>query len=159
MDKAQRINSVTEIQNAIKEALEKNVYFKRAKITVLSENAADISFQIKNSIGKLGIVCVVQTPTFQFLGKDDEGHPVWEMPAATVVVSEIPTVNRSRAGSSTALDAALNAAESIHELGGEVVLERIDQMENNGVVSVFVSFKTAARFTYFRNDLCDPSAR
>lgn len=159
MDQVQRINSIIQIQDAIKEALEQNVYFKKSKIAVVSENAADISFQIKNSLGKLGVICVVQTPDFNFLGKDDEGHPVWEMPSATVVISEIPTINRSRAGASTALDAALIAAESIHELGGTVVLERINQVENNGVVSVFVSFKTAARFTYFRNDLCTNSTR
>jgi len=153
MDVTQRINSIQEIQDAIKQQLEKNVYFANAKIQVVSENAAQIDFIIKNAIGKLGIVCVVQTPTFDFIGKDEDGHPVWSMPEATIVVSEIPTINRARAGASTALDAALQAAESLNELGSNIVLKSINQVENQGVVSVFVTFETSARFKYFRNDL------
>jgi hypothetical protein len=153
MEVTQRINSIQEVQDAIKNALEQNVYFKKSQIQVLSENSAQIDFMIKNAIGKLGIVCVVQTPTFEIIGKDEDGHPVWNMPEATVVVSEIPTINRARAGASTALDAALIAAESLNELGSSIVLKQIYQMENQGVVSVFVTFETNAHFTYFRNDL------
>lgn len=149
----QKVNSVQEIQDAIKEALMQNVYFRAAKIEVLTENAAQIDYLIKNAIGKLGIVCVVQTPAFDFIGKDDDGHPVWEMPEASIVISEIPTTNRSRAGASTALDAALQAAESLNELGEGISLEEIRQVENQGIVSVFVTFKTTARFTYARQDL------
>lgn len=153
MDIVQRISSIQEVQEAIKEALEANVYFKRHSIPVLCENSAQIDYLIKNAIGKLGIVCVVQTPTFDYMGKAEDGHPVWEMPEASIVVSEIPTTNRSRAGASTALDAALNAAEAINELGDSVSLETIYQMENQGVVSVFVTFKTCSRFCYERQDL------
>lgn len=149
----QKVNSVQEIQDAIKEALMQNVYFRAAKIEVLTENAAQIDFLIKNAIGKLGIVCVVQTPAFDFIGKDDDGHPVWEMPEASIVISEIPTTNRSRAGASTALDAALQAAESLNELGEGISLEEIRQVENQGIVSVFVTFKTVCRFCYQRQDL------
>ena len=153
MDIVQRIESIMDVQEAIKKVLEENVYFKKTQIPVLCENAAQIDFLIKSAIGKLGIVCVVQTPTFNFMGKDEDGHPVWEMPEASIVISEISTVNRARAGSSTALDAALQAAEAINEVGGTLVLNKINQIENSGVVSVFVSLKTSARFTYFRNDL------
>lgn len=153
MNIIQRVNSISEIQDAIKEALMQNVYFRAAKIEVISENAAQIDFLIKNAIGKLGIVCVVQTPAFDYIGKDDDGHPVWEMPEASIVISEIPTTNRSRAGASTALDAALQAAESLNELGSEVCLSEIRQVENQGIVSVFVTFKTAARFTYGKETL------
>lgn len=149
----QKVNSVQEIQDAIKEALMQNVYFRAAKIEVLTENAAQIDYLIKNAIGKLGIVCVVQTPAFDFIGKDDDGHPVWEMPEASIVISEMPTTNRSRAGASTALDAALQAAESLNELGEGISLEEIRQVENQGIVSVFVTFKTCSRFCYARQDL------
>lgn len=153
MNIVQKINSIQEVQDAIKEALMQNVYFRAAKIEVLTENAAQIDFLIKNAIGKLGIVCVVQTPAFDFIGKDDDGHPVWEMPEASIVISEIPTTNRSRAGASTALDAALQAAESLNELGEGISLEEIRQVENQGIVSVFVTFKTTARFTYARENI------
>lgn len=153
MNIVQKINSVMEVQEAIKEALENNVYFKAAKIEVVPENAAQIDFIIKNALGKLGVICVIQTPAFDFLGKGDDGHPVWEMPEASLVISEIPTVNRSRAGSSTALDAALQAAESINELGEAITLEQIRQVENQGVVSVFVTFKTSCRFGYAKQSI------
>lgn len=153
MEIKQTINSVQEVQEAIKTALEENVFFKSHKIQVICENAAQIDYLIKNAIGKLGIVCVVQTPTFDFIGKDKDGHPIWEMPEASIVISEIPTVNRGRAGSSSALDAALNAAEAINELGDAVSLEQIYQMENQGVVSVFVTFKTSAQFCYAKQEL------
>lgn len=153
MDIVQRINSINEIQDAIKEALEKNVYFAKSKIQVVTENSAQIDYMIKNAIGKLGIVCVVQTPKLDFYGKDEDGHPVWQITEATVVVSEIPTVNRGRADASTALDAALIAAETLNELGDAISLNSINQMENQGVVSVFLSFKTTAHFTYARTDV------
>ena len=153
MNIVQKINSIQEIQDAIKDALLQNVYFRAAKIEVLTENAAQIDYLIKNAIGKLGIVCVVQTPALDFIGKGDDGHPVWEMPEASIVISEIPTTNRSRAGASTALDAALQAAESLNELGCDVCLSEIRQVENQGIVSVFLTFKTSARFTYEKQTL------
>ena len=155
MDKPQRINSIQEIQDALKEAIEKNVYFAKTKIPVISENSAQIEFTIKNALGKLGVVCVVQTPRLKFFGKADDCHPVWELTEATIVVSEIPTTNRSRADSSTALDAALQAAEALHEIGSGIVLGDIYQTENQGVVSVFLTVKLAVRFCYFRSDLVD----
>ena len=153
MEVIQKIHSIQEVQDAIKEQVENNVFFKRASIPVITENSAQIDFLIKNAIGKLGVVCVVQTPTFEFYGKDEKGHPVWNMPEATLVISEIPTVNRARAGSGTALDAALQAAEALNELGSGIVLKNIYQMENQGVVSVFVTFETSAHFCYERKDL------
>lgn len=153
MEIIQKIHSIQEIQDAIKAQIEQNVFFKRASIPVLTENSAQIEFLIKSAIGKLGIVCVVQTPTFEYYGKDEEGHPVWTMPEATLVISEIPTTNRSRAGAGTALDAALQAAESLNELGSGIVLKQIYQMETQGVVSVFVTFETSAHFCYDRKDL------
>lgn len=152
MEVIQKINSIQEVQDAFKEQLEQNVFFKTASIPVLTENSAQIEFLIKSAIGKLGIVCVVQTPTFDFYGKTSDGHPVWQLSEVTIAVSEIPTVNRARAGASTALDAALQAAESINELGSDVVLQRINQIENQGIVSVFVTFKTSAHFCYERQE-------
>lgn len=155
MEITQKINSIQEIQDSLKEALEKNVYFAASKIPVVCENSAQIEYMIKNSLGKIGAICVVQTPTLEYFGKDEDGHPVWTLPEATIVVSEIPTTNRSRAGSSTALDAALQAAEALNELGSGILLKQIYQVENQGVVSVFLTFETSVHFGYFRNDLVD----
>ena len=153
MEIIQKINSIQEVQDAIVNKLKENVFYSRASIPVFSENSAQIEYLIKNAISKLGVCCVVQTPTLDFYGKDKDGHPVWQIPEFTIVISEIPTTNRSRAGASTALDAALIAAETVNELGSEIALNSINQMENNGVISVFVSFKSSILFGYARTDL------
>lgn len=153
MEIIQKINSIQEVQDAIVNKLKENVFYSRASIPVFSENSAQIEFLIKNAISKLGVCCVVQTPTLDFYGKDKDGHPVWQIPEFTIVISEIPTTNRSRAGASTALDAALIAAETVNELGSEIALNSINQLENNGVISVFVSFKSSILFGYKRKDL------
>lgn len=153
MEIIQKINSIQEVQDAIVNKLKENVFYSRASIPVFSENSAQIEYLIKNAISKLGVCCVVQTPTLDFYGKDKDGHPVWQIPEFTIVISEIPTTNRSRAGASTALDAALIAAETVNELGSEIALNSINQLENNGVISVFVSFKSSILFGYTRNDL------
>lgn len=153
MEIIQKINSIQEVQDAIVNKLKENVFYSRTSIPVFSENSAQIEYLIKNAISKLGVCCVVQTPTLEFYGKDKDGHPVWQIPEFSIVISEIPTTNRSRAGASTALDAALIAAETVNELGSEIALNSINQMENNGVISVFVSFKSSILFGYARNDL------
>lgn len=153
MEIIQKINSIQEVQDAIVNKLKENVFYSRASIPVFSENSAQIEYLIKNAISKLGVCCVVQTPTLDFYGKDKDGHPVWQIPEFTIVISEIPTTNRSRAGASTALDAALIAAETVNELGSEIALNSINQLENNGVISVFVSFKASILFGYKRKDL------
>ena len=153
MEIIQKINSIQEVQDAIVNTLKENVFYNKASIPVFSENSAQIEYLIKNAISKLGVCCVVQTPTLDFYGKDKDGHPVWQIPEFTIVISEIPTTNRSRAGASTALDAALIAAETVNELGSEIALNSINQMENNGVISVFVSFKSSILFGYARTDL------
>lgn len=153
MEIIQKINSIQEVQDAIVNRLKENVFYNKASIPVFSENSAQIEYLIKNAISKLGVCCVVQTPTLEFYGKDKDGHPVWQIPEFTIVISEIPTTNRSRAGASTALDAALIAAETVNELGSEIALNSINQMENNGVISVFVSFKSSILFGYARTDL------
>lgn len=150
---AQKINSIQEVQDAIVNALKENVFFAKAQISVFSENSAQIDFLIKNAISKLGVCCVVQTPTLDFYGKDKDGHPVWQIPEFSIVISEIPTINRARAGAATALDAALNGAETINELGSEVALGSINQMENNGIISVFVSFKSSILFGYTKHNV------
>ena len=153
MEIIQKINSIQEVQDAIVNKLKENVFYSRASIPVFSENSAQIEYLIKNAISKLGVCCVVQTPTLDFYGKDKDGHPVWQIPEFTIVISEIPTTNRSRAGASTALDAALIAAETVNELESEIALNSINHMENNGVISVFVSFKSSILFGYARTDL------
>lgn len=153
MKHVQTINSILEIQNAVVDALKQNVFFAKSKIELLSENAMDIDFQISKAIGGLGIVGVVQTPHLEFVGKDDDGHPVWQISEFQIVFTEIPTTNRSRADASTALDAALIAAETVNEEIPDATLVDIIQSDVQGMVNVVAQFKVSVQFGYKRTEL------
>ena len=150
IQEAQRINGILDIQNAVVSSITSNTYFARAKIPVIPENALDIVTQIRSSLGKLGIVGMVMTPRMQFQGKDKLGHPVWRLEEIQAAFAEIPTTNRGRANASTALDAALEAAESLHEAG--LLLKDIQQTERAGYVIVTVTCTASAYFCYQRVD-------
>lgn len=153
MTHIQRINSIMEVQQAVADALKKNVYFTRAGIEILCENALDIDFTINKAISSLGIVGVIQTPHFEFYGLDNDRHPVWVIQEFQMVFSEIPVTNRSRAGASTALDAALIAAETVNDEIPGCSLVDIIQTDVQNIVSVVATFKCSVQFGYARHEL------
>ena len=154
--KAQAVDGILEIQKAVADAMLANTYFAKARIQILPENVLDIVTQVRSAIGKLGIVGMVMTPHLAFQGKDRLGHPVWRMEEIHVTFTEIPTTNRGRAGASTALDAALVAAESLNEAG--LLLKDIQQTEQAGYVIVTVTCQASAYFGYRRVDKDTASA-
>lgn len=148
----QKINSITEIQQAIKDVLTENTYFAKHGCNILIENQKDIEYQIKNSIGKIGIVGCVVTPTLTFNGdyiSEDGRQPFWKMDACSVVFIETPTLNRERANYCTALDAALQAAESFAGLLA-FNLEDITQSASQGTITVTLRLKTDAIFRFVK---------
>lgn len=143
------ITSISEIQNAVKTELEKNTYFVEHGCNILIENAKDIEFQIKNAMGGLGIVATVATPTLTYRGdySDTEGKsPYWEVTSLNVVIVENPTLNRGRANYTTALDAALQVAETLNPIP-EICNSTISQSTNGGLVVVSVALKTNIVFS------------
>lgn len=151
----QTVNSILDVQQAVADAILENTFYARSKIQVIPENALDIVTMIKRELGKLGIVGMVMTPRMEFAGKGPSGHPVWRMEEIQVVFTEIPTVNRGRAGASTALDAALIAAESLNEAG--LQLQSIEQGEEAGYIVVTVTCSAHAFFCYRRVDVDTPT--
>lgn len=138
------ITSISELQLAVKAELEKNTYFVTHGCNILIENAKDIEFQIKNAMGSLGIVATVATPTLTYRGdySDSEGKsPYWEITSLNVVIVENPTLNRGRANYTTALDAALQVAETLNCIP-EICNSTITQSTNGGLVVVSVTLKT-----------------
>jgi hypothetical protein len=148
------IKSISDIQLAVKAELEKNTYFVVHGCDILIENAKDIEFQIKNAMGSCGIVATVATPSLTYRGDYSDGSeksPYWEMNSMNVVIVENPTLNRGRANYTTALDAALQVAETLNCLPN-ICNSTITQSTNGGLVVVSVAFKTNVVFALERTE-------
>ena len=143
------INTISEVQNAIADKLQENVYFVQHNVPILVENSKTIDFDIKNSIGKIGVCATVSTPSLTFQGHyGAENHPpFWTMESAQVVVVENPILNRGRANYATALDTALQIAQTLNT-SFNFGLTSIQQTSEQGLVVVTVSFKTNVVFRY-----------
>lgn len=143
------INTISEVQNAIADKLQENVYFVQHNVPILVENSKTIDFDIKNSIGKIGVCATVATPSLTFQGHyGAENHPpFWTMESAQVVVVENPILNRGRANYATALDTALQIAQTLNT-SFNFGLTSIQQTSEQGLVVVTVSFKTNVAFRY-----------
>lgn len=83
------------------------------KVTFFSENQRDIDFQLKNALGRQGIVGIIMTPTAQYCGNYQDDSVVWDLRNFTVQIVENPTVNRAIPTSITALDAAVRATDRL----------------------------------------------
>lgn len=146
------IKSISDIQLAVKAELEKNTYFVTHGCDILIENAKDIDFQIKNAMTACGIAATVATPSLTYGGDYSDGtnrSPYWEMTSMNVVIVENPTLNRGRANYTTALDAALQVAETLNPIV-DMCNATISQSTNGGLVVVSVSFKTNIVFSLER---------
>lgn len=148
------ITSISDIQIAVKAELEKNTYFITHGCDILIENAKEIEYQIKNAMGACGIVATVATPSLTYRG-DYSGingkQPYWEVNSLNVVIVENPTLNRGRANYTTALDAALQVAETLNSIP-EILNASITQTTNGGLVVVSVSLKTNIVFGLVKED-------
>lgn len=67
-------------------------------IAIVEENLKDIDYQIKNALGKQGIVGVVMTPKAQFIGNYEAREIAWQCDCEIEIV-ENPMVNRGKPGS------------------------------------------------------------
>lgn len=143
------INTISEVQDAIADKLQENVYFIQHNVPILVENSKTIDFDIKNSIGKIGVCATVSTPSLTFQGKygDENTPPFWTMESAQVVVVENPILNRGRANYATALDTALQIAQTLNT-SFNFGLTSIQQTSEQGLVIVTISFKTNVVFRY-----------
>lgn len=146
----EKIESISDIQLAIKGELEKNTYFVTHGVNILIENAKDIEYQIKSAMGNLGTVITVSTPSLTYSGnlagpEEDRKSPFWTLNSVQIVVVENPTLNRGRANYSTALDTALQIAETLHQIP-TLCNVSISQTSTGGLVIVTVVVKTTAVF-------------
>ena len=149
------ISTISELQLAIKAELEKNTYFVVHGVELLIENAKEIEYQIKSAMGACGIVASVSTPSVSYKGDyaDNESKsPYFEMNSFNVVIVENPTLNRGRANYATALDTALQVAETLNQIP-TICLNDITQSTMGGLIVVTVNFKSNIVFALQKTDM------
>ena len=132
----------TQIQEYVCEILNNNPDFQDWGIVFYPENALDIDFQIKNSMSKQGLACVVMTPTLNYQGHDALTQ-TFTLDDLTIQVVENTIINRSRLKKEgkefgTALDVASKASDILAgpQSGhfGEFTTKRIEQGEDGNLV-------------------------
>ena len=132
----------TQIQEYVCEILNNNPDFKDWGIVFYPENALDIDFQIKNSMSKQGLACVVMTPTLNYQGHDALTQ-TFTLDDLTIQVVENTIINRARLKKEgkefgTALDVASKASDILSgpQSGhfGEFTTKRIEQGEDGNLV-------------------------
>ena len=132
----------TQIQEYVCEILNNNPDFQDWGIVFYPENALDIDFQIKNSMSKQGLACVVMTPTLNYQGHDALTQ-TFTLDDLTIQVVENTIINRARLKKEgkefgTALDVASKASDILAgpQSGhfGEFTTKRIEQGEDGNLV-------------------------
>ena len=140
----------TQIQEYVCEILNNNPDFKDWGIVFYPENALDIDFQIKNSMSKQGLACVVMTPTLNYQGHDALTQ-TFTLDDLTIQVVENTIINRARLKKEgkefgTALDVASKASDILAgpQSGhfGEFTTKRIEQGEDGNLVVAKAVFGT-----------------
>lgn len=99
------INSFTEVQEALLSVLNNNAAFDKCGVKILAEDSKELEFEIKEAIGKQGIVATVTTPRVSYSGQyarntgitNPQTLPYWTIDEINVIVAEQPTINRARA--------------------------------------------------------------
>lgn len=121
------------------------------KVTFISENSKDIDYELKNALGRQGIVGVVMTPDATYQGITHEGEQVWDLRDFTVQVVENPIVNRGQPNYAniTAHDAAARASQVLADprfgLFGQYCPTTIEQGEDSGLIVAQAKFNVQVR--------------
>lgn len=82
-----------DVQNQIADIL--NEELKDCKTVFLAEDSKTVDYEIKNALGKQGIVGLVMTPKASYIGNLDNRSLAWELQIVIEVV-ENPSLNRGR---------------------------------------------------------------
>lgn len=121
-------------------------------ITILSEDQKDIEYEIKNALGKQGIVTVVMTPTMSYIGHDGK-YLVWQVDELTIMTTEYVPVNRAKNKESykSGFDIAFVVNDVLAgpdtEIGfGRFCPDKIEQGEDSGLLVTKSTFSTTIQF-------------
>lgn len=140
-----------QVQDSITNALSTNQQLSAMGVTFIAEHERDIEFEIKQALGKQGIVGIVSTPSATYGGHDGETH-TWQL-GCEVDIYENPTVRRAEMKYSeiehgTASDIASYVSDVLcapnTPYHGMLVPNGIEVGEDNGIVVARATFDTYA---------------
>ena len=141
---ADKLDFISAVQQEISDKINSDVWAVNHGVFAYPENIGDIVFKVDSANDKLGLCVIVATPTLSYQGANADGL-VWGIDALSIVASEIPSTNRSRANYATALSTAVRIAKVLKASG--CIPVSIAQTEINGVTIVTATFKARYQFT------------
>lgn len=107
--------------------------------TFLAENRKDIDYEIKNALGRQGIVGVVMTPKATYAGKYEDLFLAWTLEELEIDIVENPIVNRGKKTSyMTGQDIGLRVFDVLCPLSGDFegqfCPQTIEEGEDSGLI-------------------------
>ena len=112
-------NILDEVQRYVADKL--NADPQLSACLFLIENRKDIDYEIKNALGRQGIVGLVMTPKATFAGAYMDTSLAWQLDELEIDIVENVTVNRGKkdGGCITGQDAAMRLFNVLCPLSGE----------------------------------------
>ena len=112
----------------------------KIQTNILVEDQRDIEFEIKNALGKQGIVTVIMTPKMTYIGHDGK-YQVWQVDELTILTTEFVATNRASNKQSwqSGFDIAFAINEILAAPNTDISFGRfcpidIEQGEDNGLL-------------------------
>ena len=143
-------NLISQIQNEVCDILNKD--YELQGLDFIAENRFDIETEISARLKKLGVCCLVMTPTLTFQGiADTHTDIIYQIDNLTVQITEYVPINRAknRTNIKTCQDIAIRVADV---LGGPTTnnwqnfqLVDIQTGEDNGLLISKVTFSCLAQ--------------
>ena len=129
-------NLARNLQNIVRDYISE----KMPDIKILSEDSKDIEFEIKNALGKQGLVTVVMTPKMNYIGHDG-ANQVWQVDDLTIMTTEYVQTNRAKNRESymSGFDVAFKVNDILAGPNTDISFGRfcpvsIEQGEENGLL-------------------------
>lgn len=136
------INNAEAVQQEIVDILKADAYLAEHEVEAVAENRLDVEALLTAALGNVGICATVTTPTIDYMGQDDAGHPVGEIPELIISIAESPT-NRERPNACTGLDAGIRIAQLLHSSAIQLKTIRQATEESRGLIITNVTFVTS----------------
>ena len=112
-------NILQEVQDYVVGKLSAD-YQLSGNCTFLAENKKDIDYEIKNALGRQGIVGVVMTPRATYAGKYEDLFLAWTLEELEIDIVENPVVNRGKkTGYMTGQDIGMRVFDVLCPLSGD----------------------------------------
>lgn len=128
-------NLAREVQNKVCDYLKSKI-----DTNILVEDQRDIEFEIKNALGKQGVVTIVMTPKMTYIGHDGK-YQAWQIDELTIMTTEYVNINRAKnksswqSGFDIAFEINKHLAGPNAEIGfGTFCPIDIEQGEDNGLL-------------------------